>query len=186
MKFILLLYLGMLVSAPPTIAGIWTQEQIDQVFDLVRTGHTEDAIWQLEMWGVSANNFGLDLLQQGRGNDALFWTEATSEFSFRTSRIWALGVLGRIDEAQTLIDQVLQDGTALEIARANYLGAVFALQAHDTNQAHAYAYAALEYYEQQNRQKGINLCMQILESSNKSVVGGQGVPQDPPFDNFDE
>ncbi len=183
MKFVFLAMMVVFVTCEAWTQNLWSQAQIDQAFEHM-TYHPADAGPLLESWGVTVHDFGLDLLAQGRGQEALLWTEISvaNTYDAGTARAWALGALGLEDEAFALLDQIINQDSMIERARAFYILSLLSLRRGDFDQALVAATYGKETYEILGRTFGVAACQTIqnrLIGKMKSL-GAPVIIGDPP------
>ncbi len=178
------------ILTPYSIGGFWDRAQIDKVFAFVAAGEAEEAHSLVQTWGATAHDFGLDILTQGHGTEALEWFDAIIPLYpedndiNRVARAWVLRAQGYSEDARAEAVSCTYSENILAQARAHYLLALMSRSDGEMQDAFDHAQQARELFVMKNRHRGKEYCDELLDfwsrgkSSNHTNLsdGSQGPP----------
>ena len=166
----------------------WTADQIDEAFVLAKE-NGQEAMGLVREWGADPYDFGLDLLAQGRGYQALNWFNLLSQTSEETRSLYEVGMawsyraLGMQETAEDMILDLINDEDALVAARASYLLGLLHVDQGHVGSGRYYLEMSQDRYRDISRQGGVELTQRVLDSldvNGKSAGTGPGNSGLPP------
>lgn len=187
-------YLLLIAATSLTFAqNHWSAEQIDDAFSLVRED-SQSAVALVQSWGADPYDFGLDLLAQGRGYQALTWFDRLAQVNdanpglYLVGMAWSYRALGMQEVAQEMVFDLINDENPLVQARSTYLLGLLYLDQGDRTATQSYLNLSQEHYASLGRQGGVDLAQRVLDSlfvNGKAAGSGPGSPGLPPRNDGD-
>lgn len=167
-------------------ARTWTSAEVNHIFDRLYSEGALAASAEVETFGVSSYDFGMDLLSMKEMQRALTWYTVQSQINhdpnFLFGKAWIEmemdNLLVAMQTANALLDQV----EGLAKARAHYLLGVIHLKGGSEQYARNELDAAIQLYQELGKDGGVRLCERLF-ASQKSRTVNQGA--DPPRDDDD-
>lgn len=157
--------------------SFWDSEKIETTFDLIRAGKANEAQEKVMSWGNTPYDFGLDLLSQGRGQQALDWFEAMISISdtktvgvFHIGLAWSYRALGEPELAELEIHSVFRSTDLLTKARGYYLLGLLELDKGQTEYGLSLIQESQDLYRYLDKSGGVMLCQDVIFKIQNSTL----------------
>lgn len=158
----------LLVSCSLSAHNAWSEPEVDHIFQVLYSQGARAASSALEVDGVSAFDFGMDLLLAGETTLAYNWYSALvkageDKDASLLGQAWVEKTRGDALSAMKTVNELLRDSTSsLQIARAHYLLGVIFRETGSDHYGRLELAKAHRIYASLGKAGGMQLCSEAM------------------------